>query len=125
MFDMFQDDNNTQSERAPLIMGVYRVYDACSPDGECFVGFSRNVAGTIKRLRFELTLNACSYKLLQQFYASCKDPRIEIYDTYSPENADSMSDTEIDAHLYAKTIAARTKLGENTHLIQTPGALNI
>ena len=46
-----------------LISGIYRLYDA---HGDSFVGFSRNVDGTRKRLMFELKLNACSYKPLQE-----------------------------------------------------------
>lgn len=114
------------STKKEAVMGVYRVFDAENPDGESFMGFSRNVEGTIKRLRFELTLNACSYKPLQQYFASCRDPKIELHEVYSPDGGtDNMDDTEIDAHLYALMLSSKTKLSGTVRFIQTPGALNI
>ena len=53
-------------ESRPLIAGIYRVF---APEtGESFLGFTYNFEGTRKRLRFELTLNACPYKPLQLFW---------------------------------------------------------
>ena len=119
-------ENKTDSINTKrLIMGIYRVFDANDPKAGSFVGFSRNVEGTIKRLRFELTLNACSYKPLQEFYSHLASPTIELYEKYDPEGGtDGMSDTEIDAHLYALLLKAKNSLGERTQFIQTPGALN-
>lgn len=109
-----------------LTMGVYRVFDSADPEGPCYMGFSRNVEGTIKRLRFELTLNACSYKPLQLFYLKCTSPEIALHAVYTPDgDLDDMSDVEIDAHLYAMLLSAKTKLPGEVHFIQTPGALNI
>ena len=82
----------------PQSMGVYRVYSLTSP--ECFVGFSRNLRGTYKRLRFELKLNACSYQALQQFYnVNNGNVDYEILEIYTP--AAALSEEEVDAHLQA------------------------
>ncbi|MEG1810392.1 MAG: hypothetical protein RR232_02680 [Clostridia bacterium] len=97
-----------------LTKGVYRVYDALS--GVSFVGFSHNVDGTLKRLRFELTLNACSYRPLQQFCNSHKDFELEALEVYEPP--EDMTSEEVDAHLKAMMFAWKTKLGETTQLIQ-------
>ncbi len=97
-----------------LITGIYRLY---SDDGWSYVGFSHNLEGTRKRLEFELKLNACSYKPLQESYNKNEGHlEFEILETYLPN--DDMSDEEIDAHLRAKLIIWRQKLG-NARLIQT------
>ena len=97
-----------------LIAGIYRLY---SDDGRSYVGFSHNLEGTRKRLECELKLNACSYRPLQEFYNDKKGRlEFEILETYSPN--DDMSDEEIEAHLMAKLILWRQKLG-NVRLIQT------
>ncbi|MDL2235766.1 hypothetical protein LJC07_06430 [Christensenellaceae bacterium OttesenSCG-928-L17] len=88
-------------------MGVYRLYH--SERDISYIGFSRNLAGTKKRLRFELKLNACSYKPLQAFYNECGgDLTYEVLETYVP--AEGMSEEEIDAHLQAILLRYQVKL---------------
>ncbi len=94
-------------------MGVYRLYDPA--DKVSFVGFSRNLEGTRKRLRFELKLNACSYKPLQEFSNACKNELcFEVLETYAP--ALTLSEEEVDAHLAAMLLRYKMKL--NAHTIQ-------
>ena len=91
-----------------LITGIYRFY---SDDGRSYVGFSHNLEGARKRLGFELKLNACSYKPLQEFYNEKEGQlEFEILETYLP--GDNMSDEEVDAHLRAKLILWRPRLGK-------------
>ncbi|MEG1559842.1 MAG: hypothetical protein RRY79_01810 [Clostridia bacterium] len=98
-----------------LITGIYRVFD--EDTGETFLGFSQNVVGTLKRLRFELMLNACPNKQLQKFYTSAKSPKMELIEDVHilPE----MNEYEIDALLRARLYYNRELQGENTKLIQT------
>ena len=94
-------------------MGVYRLYDAQS--GASYIGFSRNLEGTRKRLRFELKLNACSYKPLQAFCNACGGELcFEVLETYAPDS--SLSEEEVDAHLTAMML--RHKVSLNAKLIQ-------
>jgi len=93
-------------------MGVYRLYD--EKTGGSFVGFSRYLSGTRKRLRFELRLNACPYKPLQAFYNACGGLSFEVLEAYCPGPA--LSDEEIDAHLAAAVLKYKGKL--NAQLIQ-------
>ena len=94
-------------------MGAYRLYDPQT--NESYVGFSRNIEGTRKRLRFELKLNACSYKPLQAFYNDRKGELVfEMLEEYTP--AAGMSEEETDAHLQA--IVLRYKLKLNAKLVQ-------
>ena len=95
------------------VMGVYRLYDPVS--GVSYLGFSRNIESTRKRLRFELKLNACSYKPLQEFYNSCGGELcFEILETYEPYS--NSAEEEIDAHLTAMLLRLKTSL--NANLIQ-------
>lgn len=98
-----------------LEMGAYRVFDRAN--GASFVGYSLNLAGTLKRLRFELTLNACSYRPLQQFFSAAAEPDMEILEVYSPKPDES--DEEAEAHVRALAFVWQTKL-YNAELIQTP-----
>jgi len=95
------------------VAGVYRVYAA---DGASFVGFSRNVNGTLKRLKFELTLNACSFKPLQQFWNEFGPLQTEVLEEMSHVG---MDDIELDAHLRACVLKWQKSFGENTRLVQT------
>lgn len=99
----------------PLTAGIYRVFDPNT--GDSFIGFTLNFDGTRKRLRFELTLNACSYKPLQAFWNECGGLEIELLEAYAPDPA--MSDLEQDAHLRARLFAHQQRLGANTRLLQT------
>lgn len=89
------------------VMGVYRLYD---PEGDVsFVGFTRSLEGIQKRLRFELTLNACSYRPLQEHYNACKgEMRFEVLEEYHP--ADGLSEEEVDAHLQALFLRHKARL---------------
>lgn len=100
-----------------LAIGIYRLYDPIT--GESFVGFSRNIEGTLKRLRFELPLNACSYKVLQAFWNDHKgNVKMETLEEFSPP-AD-MDDDALDEHLRKMLDEYQKKLGENTKLVQMP-----
>lgn len=95
------------------VMGVYRMYDPKS--SVSYIGFSRNLESTRKRLRFELKLNACSYKPLQEFSNSCGGELcFEILETYEPDF--TCAEEEIDAHLTAMLLRLKTSL--NAKLIQ-------
>ncbi len=83
-----------------LQMGVYRLYDEKS--GQSFVGFTRNLAGSKKRLLFECKLNACPYTELQRAYTECGGLAFEILETYEPHAG--ATDAELDAHLSALLI---------------------
>ena len=98
-----------------LKRGVYRVFDAA--DGRSFVGYSLNLEGTLKRLRFELALNACSYRPLQEFYNIAKDAQLETVEEYSP--LPGMSEEETEAHVRALAFVWKSKL-DGAQLIQTP-----
>lgn len=98
---------------AELIAGVYRVY---AKNGVSFLGFSRNVNGTLKRLKFELTLNACSSKPLQRLWNECGSLEMELLEELNPEG---MDDLELDARLRARVMVWRKSLGENTLLVQS------
>ncbi|HWS30387.1 MAG TPA: hypothetical protein VN512_09795 [Clostridia bacterium] len=93
--------------------GIYRIYAMC---GASFVGFSRNVNGTLKRLKFELTLNACSFKPLQRFWNESGPLEMEVLEEMSLEG---MDDIVLDAHLRACMLKWQKALGENTRLVQT------
>ncbi len=80
-----------------LQTGVYRLYDKTS--GQSFVGFSRNLEGTKKRLLFECKLNACPYTALQRAYTECGGLTFEALETFGPDAG--MTDEELDAHLLA------------------------
>jgi hypothetical protein len=97
------------------VMGVYRLYDPKS--GTSYVGFSRNLEGTRKRLRFELKLNACSYKPLQEFSNACDNELcFEILETYCPDT--DLSEEEVDAHLSAMLLRYREKLNAQPIQVQ-------
>ena len=98
-----------------LTAGIYRAFDPQS--GESLVGYTLNFEGTRKRLKFELALNACSYKPLQMFWNEKGGLEIELLEAYVPDVA--MSDLEIDAHLHAKLFAWQERLGAGTRLLQT------
>lgn len=88
-------------------MGVYRLY--CPHTNESYVGFSRYLEGTRKRLRFELRLNACTYKPLQAFYNRCEGAvDFEVLETYKPGEA--LSEEEVDAHLMAMLLKHKVRL---------------
>jgi len=100
-----------------LSIGIYRLYDPKTE--ESFVGFSRNITGTLKRLRFELPLNACSYKELQTFWNERRgEVKMETLEEFSPP-AD-MSDDALDEHLHRMLETHQKRLGENTKLVQMP-----
>ncbi len=96
--------------------GVYRVF---SEGNGSFVGYSHNVEGSMKRLRFELALNSCSYRPLQEFCNTHKDYRIELLQEYAPDAM--MSIEEVDAHLMALCLSWRTNL--NARAIQDIAAM--
>lgn len=98
---------------AALITGIYRLYDPAT--GDSFLGFSHNVAGTVKRLRFELALNACSYRPLQEFYNERGELEYEVMEEY---DRNGLTPEELEAHLIAKLMGWREKLGLDTRLIQ-------
>lgn len=90
------------------IMGIYRLYNPA--DGQSFIGFSRHIEGTRKRLTFELKLNACSYKPLQAFYNACGgELAFETLETFAPPP--TMSDEEIDGYLLARMYYRKGQLG--------------
>ena len=90
-----------------IIKGVYRVFD---PDGgESYVGYSHNVDGTLKRLRFELALNACSYRPLQEFCNKHPGYAMELMEEYSAPSG--MTDEEADAHLMARCLVLTEQQG--------------
>jgi hypothetical protein len=95
------------------IAGVYRIYAA---NGASFVGFSRNINGTLKRLKFELTLNACSFKSLQRLWNESGPLELEMLEEIKCEG---MDDIELDARLNACMLKWQKALGENTRLVQT------
>lgn len=95
------------------IAGVYRIFDT---HGASFVGFSRNVNGTLKRLKFELSLNACSFRSLQRFWNENGPLEMEVLEEMSCEG---MDDIEFDARLRACMLKWQKALGENTRLVQT------
>ena len=96
-----------------LISGIYRLYDA---HGDSFVGFSRNVDGTRKRLMFELKLNACSYKPWQDFYNKAGGLTFELLEEYTPNGVED--DIVLDAQLHARMYKWCERLGERTVRIQ-------
>ncbi|HMM32334.1 MAG TPA: hypothetical protein PKB13_11235 [Clostridia bacterium] len=98
---------------AEMIAGVYRL---CAKSGTSFVGFSRNVNGTLKRLKFELALNACSYKPLQKLWNEQGPLEAELLEELDPEG---MDDIVLDAHLRARVMAWQKDLGENARLVQS------
>ncbi len=98
----------------PEGMGVYRVYDPKS--NEAYVGYSRNLRGTYKRLRFELKLNACSYKQLQAFYNErAGEVAFEPLELFTPP--EGISEEETDARLFA--MLYRHKANLHAKIIQT------
>ncbi|MDD3920028.1 MAG: hypothetical protein PHO41_02470 [Eubacteriales bacterium] len=102
-------------EQWPATMGVYRVYSPVN--GDSFVGFTRNLNGTYKRLRFELKLNACSYKALQAFWnACCGTVEFEVLEQYEP--VPGYSDEELDAHLQALMLKHQSQLSAKAIQVQ-------
>lgn len=102
-------------ESRPLIAGIYRVF---APEtGESFLGFTYNFEGTRKRLRFELTLNACPYKPLQLFWNERGGLEFELLEAFAPEPA--LSELETEAHLRAKLFLWQERLGTGAWLLQT------
>lgn len=81
----------------PQKMGVYRFFDA--DEDISFVGYSFNLNGARKRLKYELTLNACFNKQLQELYNKHNGLECEVLEEYIP--AENESNIEIDAHLQA------------------------
>lgn len=80
-------------------VGIYRFYH--EEKGVSFVGFSWNLRGTWKRLRFELKANACSYKRLQEFYNACGgDLAYEVLEEIDPSQF--ASDRELEAYTQAR-----------------------
>lgn len=98
-----------------MTAGVYRVFD--EKTGDSYVGFTYNFEGVKKRLRFELTLNACSYKPLQLFWNERGELAVELLEAYVPDPA--RLDIEHDAYLRARVFFWQEKLGANTKLLQT------
>lgn len=101
--------------RPEELMGVYGYF---APDGRARIGFSRHVYATKKRLDFELKLNACSYKTLQQLYNECGALEFKLLDTYKP-SADE-ADIVIDAHLKALLLKWEKQLGTCAQILQMP-----
>ena len=93
-------------------MGVYRLYDLKAQ--QSFIGFSRNLAGIKKRMRFELTLNASPYAALQKAHLACGGLTFEVLETYAPEQP--LSDEELDAHLLAMALRQRERFC--AHMLQ-------
>ncbi len=98
--------------QAGIQMGVYRLYDLKTQ--QSFIGFSRNLAGIKKRMRFELTLNASPYAALQQAFCACGGLTFEVLETYAPNLP--QSDEELDAHLLA--LAIRQQEAYHAHLLR-------
>lgn len=121
MFDYDYGEDLGCETKKTLIMGVYRIYDAQSPERGSFIGFSRNVNGVIKRLRFELEMNICSNRELTAFYRDCLSPTLALYREYTPGDYEIQSDYDLDtdAHLAALALSVKNELGENTRLIQS------
>lgn len=61
------------------------VYLLRAPSGECYVGMSYNVAGTIKRLRFELSLNASPYTAVQRLWNRFGSLEMEVLEEWEEE----------------------------------------
>ncbi|MBQ3552740.1 MAG: hypothetical protein IJA35_06315 [Clostridia bacterium] len=97
------------------LMGVYGYF---APDARVAIGFSRHVYATKKRLDFELKLNACSYKMLQQLYNECGTLEFKLLETYKP-SADE-SDIVIDAHLKALLLKWEKQFGVDAQILQMP-----
>lgn len=95
-------------------MGVSRLFEP--EGGKSFVGFSLNLVGTMKRLRFELTLNASPNKELQALWNRCGNLEMEVLEELQYDC--DMSEFEIDAHLRAMQMRWQEKLGEGTYNIQ-------
>ncbi len=92
----------------PEAMGVYGIFRENSDEG--FVGFSRNLKSTGKRLRFELKLNACSYKSLQSFYNECNGGVCFVMlEEYMPPSG--YSEEEVESHLQALMMKYKAKFG--------------
>lgn len=81
----------------PQKMGVYRFFH--TGEDISFIGYSFNLNGTRKRFNYELTLNACFNKALQEFYNKLNGLKFEVLEEYIP--AKNESNMEIDAHLQA------------------------
>ena len=101
-----------------LQAGIYRLYD--ETDGASFLGFSHNIRGSLKRLRFELTLNACPCRPLQEAWNLRGGLRSEVLEEFRPEG---MSPEEAEAHLTARLLAWKRKLGPAARLLQTPAGV--
>jgi hypothetical protein len=89
------------------VKGIYRLYDKKS--GQSFVGFTHHMEGTRKRLRFELKLNACSYKPLQAFFNACED-EMQFEPLERIETEPNMSDEQVEALLTARMLYHKAKL---------------
>lgn len=93
-------------------MGVYRFHSPAA--AQSFIGFSRHMEATRKRMEFELRLNACSYKPLQLAFNSCGGMQYECLELYLPSPGET--DLEIDAHLMALLLKHKAML--DAELIQ-------
>lgn len=99
------------------IRGIYRVYS----DTVSYIGFSHNVRGTLKRLRFELAMNACSYRPLQRLWNQNDGLEMELLEQYEPDA--EMADEELEAHLTAKLFVWKGKLEGEVYFLQTAVAV--
>ena len=61
------------------------IYLLRSPLGECYVGMSYNVKGTLKRLRFELSLNASPYTAVQRLWNKFGSLEMEVLEEWEEE----------------------------------------
>lgn len=95
-------------------VGIYRIY--AEKTGESYVGFSRHIEGTFKRLRFELTLNACSYKPLQAFWNEHGELKMEILEEC--HLVPTQSDEEHEGYLKARMFYHIGRLGAKA--VQVP-----
>ena len=95
-------------------IGIYCVRGST---GKCFIGFSYNLNSTFKRLRFELTLNACSYKPLQSYWNACGPLEFCVLEEYAPEQ---QIEDELDARIKARMFALQKSLMGDVELLQTP-----
>ncbi|MEL7610084.1 MAG: hypothetical protein AAGU74_11345 [Bacillota bacterium] len=94
-------------------MGVFCVRG--SP-GKCFIGFSYNLESTFKRLRFELNMNACSYKALQSYWNACGPLEFCVLEEFVPEEG---SGDELDARIKARMFTLQKTFGSDAELLQT------
>lgn len=69
------------------------VYLLRAPSGACYVGMSYNVKGTLKRLRFELSLNASPYTAVQRLWNAFGRLDMEVLEEWE-EEANTSSEQE-------------------------------